>query len=95
MSMQFDLLYILTLQEFGNILLGISYLPTAQRLTIKVMKLRNVKFMPVVLNLNDFSEYFWCFKKNNYAVNWISISTYTPIYLPIIIYIHVYVYKLL
>ncbi|XP_011494533.1 PREDICTED: synaptotagmin-1-like [Ceratosolen solmsi marchali] len=44
-------------EEFGNILLGISYLPTAQRLTIKVMKLRNVKFVPVVLNLNEFNPY--------------------------------------
>lgn len=44
-------------QEFGNILLGISYLPTAQRLTIKVMKLRNVKFTPIVPSLNEFNPY--------------------------------------
>ncbi|CAK9815286.1 SYT1 [Anthophora quadrimaculata] len=43
--------------EFGNILLGISYLPTAQRLTINVMKVRDVKFMPAVSSLNKFNPY--------------------------------------
>ncbi|XP_043595499.1 synaptotagmin-1-like isoform X5 [Bombus pyrosoma] len=41
----------------GNILLAISYLPTAQRLTINVMKVRDVKFTPPVSCLNDFSFY--------------------------------------
>ncbi|XP_072758016.1 synaptotagmin 20 isoform X2 [Anoplolepis gracilipes] len=44
-------------QEFGNILLAISYLPTAQRLTINIMKLRNIKFTPVISNLNKFNPY--------------------------------------
>ncbi|XP_031827105.1 synaptotagmin 20 [Nomia melanderi] len=43
--------------EFGNVLLGISYLPTAQRLTINVMKLRDVKYMPAVSNLSHFNPY--------------------------------------
>ncbi|XP_074111209.1 synaptotagmin 20 [Cotesia typhae] len=33
-------------QEFGNILLAISYLPTAERLSITVVKLRNLKYLP-------------------------------------------------
>ncbi|XP_070153134.1 synaptotagmin 20 isoform X4 [Polyergus mexicanus] len=44
-------------QEFGDILLAISYLPTAQRLTINIMKLRNIKFTPVISNLNKFNPY--------------------------------------
>ncbi|XP_076162575.1 synaptotagmin 20 [Ptiloglossa arizonensis] len=43
--------------EFGNILLGISYLPTAQRLTINVIKLREVKLAPAVLSSRDFHPY--------------------------------------
>ncbi|KOX75644.1 Synaptotagmin-1 [Melipona quadrifasciata] len=43
--------------EFGNILLAVSYLPTAQRLTINVMKVRDVKCTPTVSNLKDFSFY--------------------------------------
>ncbi|XP_067208320.1 synaptotagmin-1-like isoform X2 [Linepithema humile] len=44
-------------QEFGNILLAISYLPTAQRLTINIMKLRDIKFTPAVSSLNKFNPY--------------------------------------
>lgn len=44
-------------QEFGNILLGISYLPTAQRLTINVMKLRDVKVLKFASCLNEFYPY--------------------------------------
>lgn len=43
--------------EFGNILLGVSYLPTAQRLTINVMKVRDVKFVPAVSSLSNFNPY--------------------------------------
>lgn len=43
--------------EYGSILLGVSYLPTAQRLTINVMKVRDVKFAPVVSSLSDFNPY--------------------------------------
>lgn len=43
--------------EFGNILLGISYLPTAQRLTINVMKVRDIKFTPAVTSLANFNPY--------------------------------------
>ncbi|XP_058790569.1 synaptotagmin-2-like [Phymastichus coffea] len=44
-------------EEYGSILLGMSYLPTAQRLTINVMKLRNVKFMPTIPNIHEFNPY--------------------------------------
>ncbi|KAJ8667120.1 hypothetical protein QAD02_008782 [Eretmocerus hayati] len=44
-------------QEYGNILLGVSYLPTAQRLSINVMKLRNIKFIPAVSSVNKFNPY--------------------------------------
>ncbi|KAK2583704.1 hypothetical protein KPH14_009626 [Odynerus spinipes] len=44
-------------QEFGNILLGVSYLPTAQRLTINVMKLRDLKVLRFVSSLNEFYPY--------------------------------------
>ncbi|XP_067208321.1 synaptotagmin-B-like isoform X3 [Linepithema humile] len=44
-------------KEFGNILLAISYLPTAQRLTINIMKLRDIKFTPAVSSLNKFNPY--------------------------------------
>lgn len=43
--------------EYGNILLGISYLPTAQRLTINVMKVRDIKFTPAVPSLVNFNPY--------------------------------------
>lgn len=43
--------------EFGSILLGVSYLPTAQRLTINVMKARDVKFTLAVTSLRDFNPY--------------------------------------
>lgn len=43
--------------EFGSILLGVRYLPTAQRLTITVMKLRDVKFTPAVSSLPNFNPY--------------------------------------
>lgn len=46
-------IFYFTLQEFGNILLAISYLPTAQRLTINLMKVRDVKYTPTVSK--DFS----------------------------------------
>lgn len=45
------------LQEYGSILLGVSYLPTAQRLTINVMRARDVRFTPALTSLADFSEY--------------------------------------
>ncbi|CAL7952420.1 unnamed protein product [Xylocopa violacea] len=43
--------------EYGNILLGVSYLPTAQRLTINVMKVRDVKFTQVVPSSSDLNPY--------------------------------------
>ncbi|KAL6260858.1 hypothetical protein P5V15_008387 [Pogonomyrmex californicus] len=43
--------------EFGNILLAVSYLPTAERLTINIMKLRDIKFIPIVSSLNEFNPY--------------------------------------
>ncbi|XP_018340101.1 PREDICTED: synaptotagmin-B-like isoform X2 [Trachymyrmex septentrionalis] len=44
-------------KEFGHILLAVSYLPTAERLTINIMKLRDIKFTPTGLNLNEFNPY--------------------------------------
>ncbi|CAL7952421.1 unnamed protein product [Xylocopa violacea] len=44
-------------KEYGNILLGVSYLPTAQRLTINVMKVRDVKFTQVVPSSSDLNPY--------------------------------------
>ncbi|XP_076663015.1 synaptotagmin 20 isoform X2 [Andrena cerasifolii] len=43
--------------EYGSILLGVSYLPTAQRLTINVMRARDVRFTPPVTCLADFNPY--------------------------------------
>lgn len=43
--------------EFGTILLGISYLPTAQRLTINIMRVRDVKLASLVPKLSDFNPY--------------------------------------
>ncbi|KAG5345560.1 SYT1 protein, partial [Acromyrmex charruanus] len=43
--------------EFGHILLAVSYLPTAERLTINIMKLRDIKFIPTGLSLNEFNPY--------------------------------------
>ncbi|CAD1474221.1 unnamed protein product, partial [Heterotrigona itama] len=43
--------------DLGNILLAVSYLPTAQRLTVNVMKVRDVKFTPTVSSFKDFSFY--------------------------------------
>ena len=66
------------MQEYGNILLGVSYLPTAQRLTINVMKLRNIKFTPPVPSVNEFSKYSqYNDKRNNFLPNVISILNYT------------------
>lgn len=45
------------IQEFGDILLAISYLPTAQRLTINIMKLRDIKLASTMSSLTEFSEY--------------------------------------
>ncbi|KAL7292440.1 hypothetical protein TKK_0014024 [Trichogramma kaykai] len=44
-------------QEYGSILLGISYLPTAQRLSINVMKARNINFMPTIPNIQEFNPF--------------------------------------
>ncbi|XP_018047143.1 PREDICTED: synaptotagmin-1-like isoform X1 [Atta colombica] len=44
-------------QEFGHILLAVSYLPTAERLTINIMKLRDIKFISTGLSLNEFNPY--------------------------------------
>ncbi|XP_076249007.1 LOW QUALITY PROTEIN: synaptotagmin 20 [Calliopsis andreniformis] len=43
--------------EFGNILLGISYLPTAQRLTINIMRVRDVKLTSTASSRNNFNPY--------------------------------------
>lgn len=44
------------MQEFGEILIGMSYLPTAQRLSFNVMKAANLKFEELVTDLAGFGE---------------------------------------
>ncbi|XP_012252158.2 synaptotagmin-2 isoform X2 [Athalia rosae] len=44
-------------KEYGNILLGVSYLPTAQRLTIKVVRLANMKITHTIPSPNEFNPY--------------------------------------
>ena len=46
----------LAFQEFGEILFGMSYLPTAQRLSFSIMKAANLKFEEVVSEVENFSE---------------------------------------
>ncbi len=49
------------MQELGEVLFGLSYLPTAQRLSVSVIKAQNLKYANVVDDLSDFCEY--CVRK--------------------------------
>jgi hypothetical protein len=42
-------------QEAGELLFGVSYLPTAQRLSISVIKAGNLKYLQVVDSIANFS----------------------------------------
>ncbi|XP_066978419.1 synaptotagmin-1-like [Macrobrachium rosenbergii] len=43
--------------DFGEVLFGLSYLPTAQRLSVSVIKASNLKYTNVVEDINDFCPY--------------------------------------
>ncbi|KAK4321029.1 hypothetical protein Pmani_008137 [Petrolisthes manimaculis] len=43
--------------ELGEVLLGLSYLPTAQRLSVSIIKAHNLKYDHVCTNLKDFCPY--------------------------------------
>lgn len=43
--------------ELGEVLFGLSYLPTAQRLSVSVIKAQNLKYSNVVDDLSDFCPY--------------------------------------
>ncbi len=43
-------------QEFGEISFGMSYLPTAQRLSFSISKAANLKWQEVAEELDQFSE---------------------------------------
>jgi hypothetical protein len=42
-------------QEAGDLLFGVSYLPTAQRLSISVIKASNLKYLQIVDSIANFS----------------------------------------
>ncbi|TRY73108.1 hypothetical protein TCAL_15707 [Tigriopus californicus] len=44
-------------QEYGELMFGMSYLPTAQRLSFSIMKATNLKYEEIVSNLDDFVPY--------------------------------------
>ena len=42
-------------QEAGDLLFGVSYLPTAQRLSVSVIRARNLKYLQIVDSIANFS----------------------------------------
>ena len=46
----------LALQELGELRFGVSYLPTAQRLTFNIASATNLKYEEVIPELDSFSE---------------------------------------
>jgi hypothetical protein len=42
-------------QEAGDLLFGVSYLPTAQRVSISVIKASNLKYLQIVDSIANFS----------------------------------------
>ncbi|XP_069702794.1 synaptotagmin-5-like [Periplaneta americana] len=46
-----------TNREVGDILFGVSYLPTAQRISISVIKANNLKYLDIVESIADFNPY--------------------------------------
>ena len=51
-------------QEFGEVMLGLSYLPTAQRLSFNVVKATNLKFEAITPNVDNFSNIKFRWKKS-------------------------------
>ena len=47
--------------DFGEILFGMSYLPTAQRLSFTIVKAVNLKYGGIVQDLQNFSKTFYPF----------------------------------
>ena len=47
----------LPLQELGELRFGVSYLPTAQRLTFNIANASNLKYEEVTPELDSFSEF--------------------------------------
>ena len=46
----------LLFQECGELLLGLTYLPTAQRLSFSIVKATNLKYNTVVDNIEEFRK---------------------------------------
>ena len=46
-------------QEFGEIMFGLSYLPTAQRVSFSILKATNLKFDEVVENVESFRKFLF------------------------------------
>lgn len=44
-------------QDLGEVLFGLSYLPTAQRLSVSVIKAQNLRYENVCSDVKDFCEY--------------------------------------
>ena len=44
-------------QEFGEVMFGLSYLPTAQRVSFSILKAANLKFDEVVENVEAFRKF--------------------------------------
>lgn len=44
-------------REAGDLLFGMSYLPTAQRLTVSVVRARNLKYLEIVDSIANFNPY--------------------------------------
>jgi hypothetical protein len=42
-------------QDFGDLLFGVSYLPTAQRLSVSVIKASDLKYLEIVDSIANFS----------------------------------------
>lgn len=47
--------------ENGELLFGVSYLPTAQRLSISVIKAARLKYLSIVPSLVEFCKLFYTF----------------------------------
>jgi hypothetical protein len=48
--------FVVFFQEVGDLLFGVSYLPTAQRLSVSVIKASNLKYLEIVDFIAAFSE---------------------------------------
>jgi hypothetical protein len=46
-------------QECGEILFGLTYLPTAQRLSFSIVKATNLKYNMVVDKIDEFRKFYF------------------------------------